>query len=92
VQKILSSARVEVILQSAISSQSIVQVGSYTEPRTWGVYQLKPSPKNVTKKIFRIGNHPVRKNELERDFGAVELIALFSSRYLADELATILNE
>lgn len=91
-QNILSSAEVKALLKSAISEQSIERVGLYTEPRTWGVYQLRASPNEGTKKIFRIGNHPVRKNELERDFGAVELVALFTSRYLANELATILND
>lgn len=91
-KKLRTSAKANSILQSAINDLSIEYVGSYTVPRTWGVYQLKPQQNTLTKRIFRIGNHPVRKNELERDFGAVDVIALFTSRYLANELAVALNE
>lgn len=90
-KKLLSSSKAA-ILQKAIADQFLEYVGMYTVPRTWGVYQLKPQQNNLTKKTFRIGNHPVRKIELERDFGAVEVIALFTSRYLANELAITLNE
>lgn len=86
------SAKADSILQSAIDDRVIHHLGSYTEPRTWGVYELKPKQNNLTKKIFRIGNHPIRKNELEREYGAVDVIALFTSRYLAIELAETLNQ
>ena len=38
-----------------------------------------------------MGNHPVRQQELEREFGKVERVALFVSRSVAEELSALLN-
>jgi len=42
-------------------------------------------------KRIRFGNHPVRQQELEGEFGAAGLVALFPERVLAEELASLLN-
>jgi hypothetical protein len=39
----------------------------------------------------RIGNHPVRRTELQAEFGRVQVVVLFASRYLAVQLAGIYN-
>jgi hypothetical protein len=55
-------------------------VGNYTEPRTWGVYRIRRASGTVE---FRLGNHPVRQRELEREFGQAELVELHLSRAAA---------
>lgn len=55
----------------------------YTIPRTFGVYRIVSANKRGASKEFRYGNHPIRQRELERDFGPVELIALYTDRTVA---------
>jgi len=64
---------------------------NYTVPRTWGLYRLDAGQKNVGR-VFRYGNHPVRQKELEREFGAVTLIALYFDREQAREEALRRNK
>jgi hypothetical protein len=55
-------------------------VGSYTEPRTWGVYRVERDRGATT---FHFGNHPIRQYELEHEFGNVELVDLYLDRQSA---------
>lgn len=59
--------------------------GNYTIPRTYGVYRVASTGQGGTSRTYRYGNHPVRQKELERAFGAVELVALYRERALAAE-------
>ena len=77
------------LLEQQIESGSVRVVGSYTEPRSWGVYDLDRAA--GTSQRFRFGNHPIRQVELENEFGACRLHALFTTRNDAAALADILN-
>lgn len=79
------------LLAKAITRLSVKVRGLYTTPRSWGVYKIVPSQKYHATKQFRFGNYPVRKQELEAEFGVVKLAALFSDRVSAQQLASHLN-
>lgn len=83
---------VQGLLAQQIDPSSTSPDGSYTKPRTWGVYEIEPPQDNRATKHFRLGNHPVRQRELEAEFGKARRIALFTSRELALELERQLNE
>lgn len=57
----------------------------YTSPKTYGVYEI--SSNSSSSKRYRFGNHPVRLNELIKEFGKASCIALFYDRELAEQLA-----
>ena len=82
--------RVSELLSRAVQQSTLRIAGPYTNPRSWGVYEIEHAQPGATKR-FRIGNHPVRQQELEREFGTVRRIALFTSRPLAEQLSAILN-
>lgn len=67
----------------AVPPQSLQFRGRYTSPRTWGVYRCGSA--------FHSGNHPVRQKELGREFRAVELLLLFSTKTEANEVKRLLN-
>lgn len=80
----------EYLLSKVISENSVSPDSNnknYTSPRTYGVYEVKT---NNTKK-YRFGNHPVRENELFREFGKVERLGIFLNRDDAKELSDLLN-
>jgi hypothetical protein len=79
------------LLAQAISRSSVKVQGLYTTPRSWGVYKIAPAQKYHATKRFRFGNYPVRQQELEAEFGVVKLVALFSVRVFAQQLAFHLN-
>lgn len=83
----MNSPQLRELLAKAVEPSSVVVKGQYTSPRTWGVYEL---PAESTTR-FRFGNHPVRQQELVREFGTARLEALFTSRPLALQLAFLLN-
>ena len=60
---------------------------NWTLPKSYGVWEL---PKGLAVKRYRFGNNPVREYELVREYGAVQLIALYlhrdSAKCHADEL------
>lgn len=87
----MSLMRVQELRSKAISASSVRLDGSYTLPRTWGVYEIDP-PLVVATSRFRMGNYPVRQRELEREFERATLCALFPARSLAAELAALLNQ
>jgi hypothetical protein len=74
----------------AVSGPSLTVQGRYTSPPSWGVYRIEPAQRTATRP-FRLGNHPVREQELRAEFGSVQVIALFTSRELAVELAALYN-
>jgi len=65
--------------------------GRYTVPNTWGVYEIEATKCGPAGKRFRKGNHPVRLQELQREFGEVKVGAVFSEEQLASELTELLN-
>jgi hypothetical protein len=79
----------EALIGLAISPGEVRADGQLTSPRSYGVYQL-PQSVNGTR-LFRLGNHPVRLYELEREFGACQLVHLFRQRSHAVAAAEILN-
>lgn len=60
---------------------------NYTIPRTYGVYEIP----TTDSRRFRFGNHPVRENELSREFGGVKRTAVFLDREDARDFAKLLN-
>lgn len=69
-----------------IDPSSVKSDGRYTTPRTWGVYKVPEGRR------FRFGNHPVRQQELIRQFGEAQLVGnLYKERIDAKEAAYILN-
>ena len=77
------------LLLKSLNNSEFVLGEKYTNPRTWGTYDISNNSENS--KRFRFGNHPVRMNELNRKYKICHIIAIFSSRELACELANILN-
>ncbi len=63
----------------------------YTIPRTYGVYELSSSAIHTEK--FRFGNHPVRLNELVKEFGECQIYGniLYLNREDAKNQADLLN-
>ena len=86
----MTQARVNELLRLAADQSSLRPNGSYTIPPSWGVYRIAPS-RQVATRLFRFGNHPIRQTELRNEFGSVSLIAHFTARVLAAELASLLN-
>lgn len=73
----------------SIDPSSVISDGRYTNPRTWGVYQVDV-PLEGTR--FRFGNHPVRQQELIRQYGEARLVGkLYKARIDAKEAAYRLN-
>ena len=85
----MNNAHLQALLANAIEPSSVVISGQYTSPRTWGVYEIDASHEATSR--FRMGNHPVRQQELVREFGKAQLLYLFTSRPLALQLAALLN-
>jgi len=81
--------KIDVLMAVAIDPKKLRFVGNYTEPRSFGVYKMTVRG-NVGKR-YRFGNHPVRANELDRDYGGCEIEAVFLEREQASDLADYLN-
>ena len=62
-----------------------------TKPRTWGTFAICDESNNEIKNKYRFGNYPIRKMELEEEFGSAELVALFEKRGDAKALANMLK-
>jgi len=82
-------AIIEKLASRAIPPQDVKPSGSLTSPRSFGVYEL-PSSVLGTRR-FRLGNHPVRLQELEREFGSCKLLYLFRQRPDAVAMASALS-
>jgi hypothetical protein len=80
---------IESLRKKAVSPQRLKADGSYTSPRSYGVYRL--TGRGDVGRRYRFGNHPVRMDELNRDYGACELEGLFLERADAELLTTLLN-
>jgi hypothetical protein len=83
-ENIVTATRIQELQARAVPPQSIQIRGRYTNPPTWGVYRCGST--------FHKGNHPVRQDELAREFGAVELHLLFRTDAEANELKQLLNK
>lgn len=86
----MNQARVRDLLGKTVEPGALRPAGLYTQPASWGVYEIALSSPTPTRR-YRFGNHPVRQLELQREFGAVKVIAQFTARPLAEELAALLN-
>jgi hypothetical protein len=86
----MADKRVEGLLDQAVDPSTLTADGNLTLPRSWGVYELHMTRGSSVRR-FRIGNYPVRHQELEREFGLVRTIAVFTSRTTAEELQRLLN-
>lgn len=80
------------LLEKSVSEKSVrpdLSNKNYTNPQTYGVYEILKT--NDSKK-FRFGNHPVRENELMREFDSnVKRVGLFLDREDAKKLVSYLN-
>ena len=83
------STAVKAVAARAISPRDVRPDGPLTLPHSFGVYEL-PSSASGTR-CYRIGNHPVRLHELEREFGPCRLLYLFLQRADAVAMASALN-
>jgi hypothetical protein len=77
------------IIKRAIDPSSVKMDGSLTQPRSYAIYQLPYGAAGSGR--FRFGNHPVRMQELEREFGSCTLTFLFAVRDDAEAVARALN-
>lgn len=77
------------IVRRAIDPADVREEGTHTDPRSYGVYQLPHDTAALSR--FHFGNHPVRMQELERQFGSCTLTYLFEGRDDAEEVARTLN-
>jgi hypothetical protein len=75
------------ILENSIRIDPIDK--NYTIPRTYGVYEIL---KVTDAKRFRFGNHPVRENELIKEFESIKRVGIFLEREDAKILADFLNK
>jgi hypothetical protein len=80
---------IDSIFQREIELSNVREIGTLTEPRSYGVYEV-PSRAGSTRR-FRFGNHPIRMRELQREFGKCSRRHLFRSRGDAREVAKALN-
>jgi hypothetical protein len=80
-------------LLSKSTSENLIRIDSknknYTIPRSFGVYEIQSV---INTKRFRFGNHPVRENELIREFETIKRIGLFLDRADAKALTNFLNK
>ena len=83
------SSSLATLVARSIKPADVVVDGRYTIPRSYGVYQLPYGSSSPTR--FHYGNHPVRNQELERDFGSCTLTFLFESKDDAEAVAAVLN-
>ena len=60
----------------------------WTIPRTWGVWDIGAKSGG---KRYRFGNNPVRGDELKRECGRAQLVALYTRRDAAKSHADRLN-
>ncbi|MCX5830150.1 MAG: hypothetical protein NTV58_19445 [Deltaproteobacteria bacterium] len=80
---------IHTIIRRAVNPADVCTDGRYTNPRTYGVYQLPYASASASR--FHQGNHPVRLQELERKFGVCTLNFLFLSKEDAEVVASALN-
>ncbi len=88
----MTNSRLKDLDARAVSPTAVKVEGNYTAPRTWGVYKVEAFKNGQRGADYHLGNHPVRHRELEREFGAAELVRLFTSRADAEELKYMLNK
>lgn len=82
--------RLEILLRRAVNPATLQRDGIYTRPRSYGVYEL---PEDCgAPRLIRIGNHPIREEELIRQYGSCDRIAVFLDRTEAELTATALLE
>jgi hypothetical protein len=79
------------LIAKSIEPSSVRPDGRYTNPRTWGVYQVVRIIEGNRGKEFHFGNHPVRQQELIRQYGDAQLVRLYEARIDAKEVAYLLN-
>lgn len=84
-------SHIKELLQQSISLATVSPNGKLTSPRSWGVYEIEGSALDSRARRFRFGNHPIRQQELIAEYGSAKLLALFSTRGIAIELADLLN-
>ncbi len=84
----MSQARLKSLLAKSIDPSLVKSDGRYTRPKTWGVYQVESLSKG---RGFCFGNHPVRQQELVRQYGEAQLVGLYEARIDAKEVAYLLN-
>jgi hypothetical protein len=85
----MNAGRTKELLALSISPSAVRANGNLTIPRSYGVYRLTGSKRSG--RLHRFGNHPVRLQELIRDYGGASLEALFTNRKHAEELASLWN-
>lgn len=83
------SEKQKALLLKSLNNSEYFLGEKYTNPRTWGTYDIFNNSEKS--KRYRFGNHPVRMNELNREYKTCHVVAIFSSRELACELANLLN-
>jgi hypothetical protein len=77
------------LLERAVMPYTVTRSGRYTQPRSYGVYELGEPSAGTAR--YHFGNHVVRLRELQHTHGRANLFALFLDREDAEELCRILN-
>ena len=86
--------KIEILFSKAVDPDTLrpdPNDARYSVPHTWGVYEIDAAKCGPAGKRFRKGNHPVRLHELQREFGAVKVAAVFSEEHPAVKLTELLN-
>jgi hypothetical protein len=73
------------LVSRGIAPTSVAIDGLLTKPRTWGVYEVGSG------KRHRMGNHPVRHEELIRETASARLLYLYLSKSDAEAMKALLN-
>jgi hypothetical protein len=87
----MTKRRVLELQARAIAPASVEPAGRYTNPPTWGVYRVEGFAAGRRTTQYRVGNHPIRQQELIRELGAAELIMLLPSSADAKEVKHLLD-
>jgi len=87
----MTKNRLSELQARAVAPTSVTIAGRYTNPPTWGVYRVDGFAAGRRTSQYRSGNHPVRRQELIREFGAAELIMLLPTSADAKELKHLLE-
>jgi hypothetical protein len=85
-----ASSVLRALLDRAVEPHTLKPDGRYTEPPSYGVYEL--GDHTAGRARFHFGNHPIRQRELVKHFGSTRLIATFLDRSDAEELSRHFND
>jgi len=85
------NAKLKALLAKSMDASTVNSNGMNIDPRVWGVYRVEDLVNGKRSYRIHIGSYPVRQRELVRQFGQAELVALYTERIDALQVADLLN-